>query len=90
MMYSKNWDLSTIPDAVLASESGRRRRAKATKAPNVVLIPCAGCKEPLNARQRRKPCPFCHQRQPKLLTVPDAVGGRLDDAFKATFVKGTR
>jgi hypothetical protein len=65
--YQPHWDLSAIPDAEFRSEHGRRNRAKAPRAPNVKLKPCAKCETPLNASQRRKPCPKCgyvHPRKP--------------------------
>lgn len=63
--YARNWDLSTIPDDVWASEHGRRNRAKAPDATNIKLQPCIHCTELLTARERRKACPHCGKRQNK-------------------------
>lgn len=64
--YKPTWDMSTIPDDVLLSEVGRRRRAKGPSVTNVNLKLCAGkCGTWLNATQRRKPCPKCHYVHPR-------------------------
>ena len=63
MRYSPAWDLSTIPDAALHSEFGRRIKPPAPRAR--VELPCIQCARPLSARERRKPCPKCGSRQPR-------------------------
>ncbi len=65
MKYSPDWDLATIPEPEWNSENGRRQRAKAPAATNIKLKPCAKCGEPLNATQRRKPCPNCGYTHPR-------------------------
>jgi predicted Zn-ribbon and HTH transcriptional regulator len=55
--YMPEWDLSTIPSPVWASEHGRRQRAKAT--PYKVLKPCRNCGIELTAVERRRKCPHC-------------------------------
>lgn len=65
MKYTPHWDLTTIPDSEFRSEHGRRNRAKAPKATNVKLKPCAKCGTPLTATQRRKPCSKCGYVHPR-------------------------
>jgi len=67
MNYTIHWDLSTIPTDLWNQENGRRQRAKAPAATNEKLLPCAGkgCGWPLNATQRRKPCPNCGYKHPR-------------------------
>lgn len=65
MKYSHLWDLSTIPSDLLNQEVGRRRRAAGPTATYQKLRPCDNCKTPLNATQRRKPCPECGYKHPR-------------------------
>jgi hypothetical protein len=67
MDYKPSWDLTTVPDPELHKEVGRRRRAHGPAVTNEKLKPCDHCSTPLNATQRRKPCPGCgyvHPRTP--------------------------
>ena len=41
-----------------------RETAKKTPKPKS-LAACVGCKAPLSARERRKPCPHCGARNPR-------------------------
>ncbi len=72
--YSKNWDLSTIPADIWASESGRRRRAMGPAVTNVRFSPCRGCTVMLTSREQRKACPHCgvSQRTGKAAAVVPA------------------
>ena len=63
--YQPHWDLSTIPDPEWNSENGRRNRARGPAATNVNIQPCSQCGRPLNATQRRKPCPACGHVHPR-------------------------
>jgi len=58
MQYSPEWDLSSIPERVFASERARRVAAKRKKFGAVKLAPCKDCGRLINARQRRYPCPY--------------------------------
>jgi hypothetical protein len=58
MQYSPEWDLSSIPDPIFASERARRVAAKRKKFGAVKLAPCKDCGRLINARQRRYPCPY--------------------------------
>jgi hypothetical protein len=62
--YSSRWDLSTIPDAELASEWGRRRSAKRTEPPTPKLLrACPHCGKPFGARDMRVHIPRCHKNK---------------------------
>ena len=61
--FTSNWDLTTIPDDLLNSESGRRRRAKGPQSTNLKLEPCRWCGALLSARQRRRKCVKCGRTQ---------------------------
>lgn len=58
MQYSPEWDLSSIPEPIFASERARRVAAKRKKFGPVKLAPCKDCGRLINARQRRYPCPY--------------------------------
>lgn len=67
MEYRDTWELHTIPDEIWASEHGRRQRAKAPRVTNVNLKPCAKCRAPLTATERRfTHCPKCGVKQKRL------------------------
>lgn len=65
MKYSPLWDLSTVPSDLLHQEVGRRRRAAGPAATYLKMRPCDNCKAPLNATERRKPCPECGHKHPR-------------------------
>jgi len=58
MQYSPEWELSSIPDPIFASERARRVAAKRKKFGAVKLAHCQTCGRLINARQRRFACPF--------------------------------
>jgi hypothetical protein len=58
MQYSPEWDLSSIPDSVFASERAKRVAAKRKTFGRPKIAPCESCGRLINARQRRFPCPF--------------------------------
>ncbi|HVJ09249.1 MAG TPA: hypothetical protein VM554_12785 [Acidisarcina sp.] len=60
MKYTPEWDLTTIPDALIRAEFAKRIPRKPRN-----LVPCVGCLAPLSARERRKPCPHCGARNPR-------------------------
>lgn len=65
MDWKPSWNLTSIPGPELYKEVGRRRRAGAPAVTNEKLKPCAHCSKPLNATQRRKPCPDCGYTHPR-------------------------
>lgn len=65
MKYNHLWDLATIPSDLLNQEVGRRRRAAGPAVTYEKKEPCANCKTPLNATQRRKACPECGYKHPR-------------------------
>lgn len=56
--YSPEWDLSSIPDSVFASERAKRVAAKRKKFGPLKITLCATCGRTINARERRFPCPL--------------------------------
>lgn len=68
--YQPHWDLTTIPDAEFKSEHGRRQRLKGPPATHQVLKACKSCGISLNSTQRRRPCPVCGYKHPRV------TGGR--------------
>lgn len=65
MIYTPAWDLTTIPDAPLYSELGRRR-AIAGGGRRKTLRPCPDCGAMLGAREMRRHPPKCPARSPIL------------------------
>lgn len=63
--YQPHWDLSTIPDDLLHSEVGRRRRLKGPAITRQNVKPCTSCGKQLNATQRRTACPNCSYIHPR-------------------------
>ena len=63
MKYRPTWDMTTIPDAELASEWSRRRSAKRGDKVGgrpAVLRPCPKCGQEFGARELREHIPKCH------------------------------
>ncbi len=58
MQYSPEWDLSSIPERIFASERARRIAAKRKKFGPVKIALCETCGRAINARERRFPCPL--------------------------------
>jgi hypothetical protein len=58
--YRSTWDLSTIPDAALNAEFGRRIPAPPPRAK--VLRPCKFCGRKYGARDLRAHLPRCPSR----------------------------
>jgi hypothetical protein len=68
MQYSPEWDLSSIPDAIFASERARRVAAKRKKFGPLKIALCEDCGRAISARERRFPCPL-HVPPPSRDTV---------------------
>ena len=64
LKYSEQWDMSSVPWAVLAHETAVRNAGK-----RAVLRPCMGCGKTLNTRQRRKPCPGCGYKHTQQISL---------------------
>lgn len=68
--WSPDFDLSTIPDHILHTESARRRRATQIEPPRPqIKRPCRFCQELFGARDMRKHQPICprrHDKQPAI------------------------
>jgi len=58
--YTPDLDMSTVPTPVLRAEIAKRMPKKPRSE-----VPCVGCKAPLSARERRKPCLHCGARNPR-------------------------
>lgn len=65
LQYSPEWDLTSIPDSIFASERARRIAAKRKKFGPLKLEPCATCGRILGARDRRHPCPIHNAPAPR-------------------------
>jgi hypothetical protein len=52
-----------LDSAVIRAELNRDLAARNPKPKS--LAPCMGCRAPLSARERRKPCPHCGARNPR-------------------------
>ena len=67
--WTAKFDITTVPDAVLLAESGRRLRARQTVAPRPkVLRECQHCLQPFGAREMRKHLPVCPNRDNPVTT----------------------
>jgi hypothetical protein len=61
--WTPDFDITTIPDSVLLTESARRIRAKQIESPRPrVLRQCEHCLKPFGAREMRKHLPLCPER----------------------------
>lgn len=61
--WTPDFDLTTIPDSVLLTESARRIRAMQIASPRPrVLRQCEHCLKPFGAREMRKHLPLCPER----------------------------
>jgi predicted RNA-binding Zn-ribbon protein involved in translation (DUF1610 family) len=63
--WEPEWELGSVPDAELWSEVGRRRAARSHPKPKITA-PCVHCGVLLGVAERRKPCPECGTRQPRV------------------------
>lgn len=79
--YSPEWDLSSIPDPVFASERARRVAAKRKKFGQPKIAPCKDCGRLINARQRRFPCPY--HVPPPASDAPNRVNKSRDEVMLA-------
>lgn len=62
--WTPAFDITTIPDDVLLSESARRIRAKQMTSPRPkVLRQCEHCLQPFGAREMRQHLPLCPERK---------------------------
>src|SRR5215469_14087676 len=61
--WTPQFDITSVPDAVLLAESARRLRARQRTAPRPkIKRPCAFCQELFGAREMRKHLPLCPRR----------------------------
>lgn len=58
IQYSPEWDLSSIPERIFASERARRVAAKRKKFGPLKITLCETCGRAISARERRFPCPL--------------------------------
>jgi hypothetical protein len=62
--WTPSFDIATVPDDVLLSESARRLRARQAVSPRPkVLRQCEHCLQPFGAREMRKHLPMCPKRR---------------------------
>ena len=65
--WTPKFDITTIPDDVLLTESARRLRGRQVVAPRPkVLRQCPHCLKPFGARELRKHLPACPNRDKPL------------------------
>ena len=81
MEYSPEWDLSSIPERVFASERARRVAAMRKKFGPLKIAPCETCGREISARERRFPCPL-HVPPPSRDTV-ERIGKNRKDILLA-------
>lgn len=79
--YSPEWDLSSIPERMFASERARRVAAKRKKFGPLKIAPCETCGREISARERRFPCPL-HVPPPTRDTV-ERIGKNRKDVLLA-------